>query len=179
MIPVWASLIYCLTTRPFLDTLCYVCTVLVTLLATETCKALCSTTTRPEQILGDAHRASLLRRYGMQVSSLKSKHSFPSGDCAQAANLCFFLLHHHHRHLLCSSKNHNGGQIWVTWATTCTFGVLFLLGVCFARVFYHCHWIEDCIGGIVLSALLQWLVMTHVEAGVLLLLVVVGCWDTS
>jgi membrane-associated phospholipid phosphatase len=132
------------------------CTVLVTLLATETCKALFSAT-RPEQILDDVHRASRLRRYGTRASSLKSKHSFPSGDCAQAANLCFFL---HHYLLPLWNDDDDGWRIWVTWAA---FGV-FLPGVCFARVFYHCHWIEDCIGGIVLSALLHCVVMPNVEA---------------
>jgi membrane-associated phospholipid phosphatase len=156
MIPVWASIVYWLTRtrRSLFATVFYLCTVLVTLLATETCKALFSAT-RPEQILGDEFRASRLRRYRTQVSSLKSKHSFPSGDCAQATNLCFFLYHY-----LTPSLLNDNGRIWVIWAA---FG-MFLPGVCFARVFYHCHWIEDCIGGIVLSSLLHWLILPNVEA---------------
>jgi membrane-associated phospholipid phosphatase len=147
VIPVWAGLVFCYaSSSAVFTTLFYLSTVLVTLLATETCKALFSAS-RPERILGDTYRASRLRRYGTRVSSLKSKHSFPSGDCAQAANLCFFLT--------------NPEDWWVmTWAA---FGV-FLPGVCFARVFYHCHWIEDCIGGIALSALLHWFVMPQVRA---------------
>jgi hypothetical protein len=91
MVPVWAGLVFCYaSSSAVFATLFYLSTVLVTLLATETCMALISAT-RPERILGDAYRVSRLRRYGTLVSSLKSKHSFPSGDCAQAANLCFVL----------------------------------------------------------------------------------------
>ena len=34
------------------------------------------------------------------------------------------------------------------------FGV-FYPGVAFARIFYHCHWIEDCLGGAVLAGILH------------------------
>ncbi|EJK65864.1 hypothetical protein THAOC_13234 [Thalassiosira oceanica] len=64
----------------------YVASVLVTLLSTEVCKGAFATT-RP--------RATSVnfttRRYGRLVASLKSKHSFPSGDVAQAMNLCMFM----------------------------------------------------------------------------------------
>merc|ERR1739845_173751 len=75
--------------------------------------------------------------------SLKSTHAFPSGDCAQAMNLCLFLW----RYIPDNLRTMTGNGIPLN---TILFGI-FLPGVCFARVFYLCHWIEDCIGGILLS----------------------------
>ena len=112
----------------------YVTSVLVTLLSTEIFKGSFATT-RP--------RATSVnfttRRYGMLVTSLKSKHSFPSGDVAQAMNLCMFMARF----------------ITVEQQTKLMLFGLFLPGVAFARVFYRCHWIEDCVGGICLSWLLH------------------------
>lgn len=137
VMPFWFTLAYWAgsvgTLVPFITS------VLLTLLATEVCKKAFHTT-RPENQLTNKH--VLVRRYGKLVTSLKSKHSFPSGDSAQAANLCFYVLFYmqtlsHHRLLVC-------------FAFAC-----FLPGVFFARVFYLCHWVEDVIGGLMLAASLH------------------------
>lgn len=131
----------------------YVATVLLTLVATEVAKASFATT-RPGK-----HGEGTTRRYGALVSSLKSKHSFPSGDCAQAANLCIFLWTYVPAVRAVGGKDAGGDAcIWLA-----LFGA-FLPGVCFARVYYHCHWIEDCIGGVVLSSLLHWVLVPPIEA---------------
>lgn len=112
----------------------YVASVFVTLLFTEICKGVFATT-RPRA----ASMNLTTRRYGRLVTSLKSKHSFPSGDVAQAMNLCMFMARF----------------VNVELPTKLMLFGLFLPGVSFARVFYRCHWIEDCVGGICLSWLLH------------------------
>ena len=96
------------------------------------------------------------RRYGKLVASLKSKHSFPSGDCAQAMNLCMFLWRYvPGDHLMTVMGNDIPLDMLL-------FGI-FLPGVAFARVFYRCHWIEDCIGGVLLSWTLHWILMPELR----------------
>lgn len=112
----------------------YVASVLVTLLSTEVCKGAFATT-RPRA----ASVNFTTRRYGRLVASLKSKHSFPSGDVAQAMNLCMFMARF----------------VAVEQQTKLMLFGLFLPGVAFARVFYRCHWIEDCVGGVCLSWMLH------------------------
>lgn len=136
----------------------YLATVLVTLMGTEVCKA-SFRATRPEALLSSGFRSSQVRRYGTLVASLKSKHSFPSGDSAQAANAvllgCLFVA-----------------PLWQDRQPQITtmlhlFGFLiFYPGVAFARIFYHCHWIEDCLGGAVLAALLHRTVIPAVAHGI-------------
>jgi membrane-associated phospholipid phosphatase len=128
------------------NTALYFASVLVTLAFTELGKASFATT-RPtinNHAGTSSEESKWIRRYGTLVSSLKSKHSFPSGDCAQAMNLCMFL----YKYIPVESSLRD----------TILFG-LFLPGVAFARVFYRCHWIEDTMGGAVLAALLHWLIV--------------------
>jgi len=120
------------------NTLLYISTVIITLLFTEISKASFATT-RPS--IPSQGQQQWKRRYGKLIASLKSKHSFPSGDCAQAMNVCMFL----YRYVPLGRMHGNALPI-----THLLFGV-YLPGVAFARVFYKCHWIEDCIGGILLS----------------------------
>ena len=138
----------------------YLSTVLVTLVATEGCKA-SFRATRPEAILSQAFRSSKLRRYGTLVASLKSKHSFPSGDSAQAANAVLFL----YGYVIPSWTIYSSGPTSSTpilAMQVLAFGV-FYPGVAFARIFYHCHWIEDCLGGALLAGVLHTTVMPVVS----------------
>ena len=124
-----------------INTALYIVSVLITLAFTEMGKASFATT-RPEIPPGGYNNSHLWRRrYGKLIASLKSKHSFPSGDCAQAMNLCMFLL----RYVPSGTIIQHGIAI-----NMFLFGI-FLPGVAFARVFYRCHWMEDCLGGILLS----------------------------
>lgn len=129
----------------------YVLSVLVTLAFTEIGKASFATTRpRPptaEEGCDNNNKLVWRRRYGKLVASLKSKHSFPSGDCAQAMNLCMFVW----KYVPVDRITLMGNDISIDWIL---FGI-FLPGVAFARVFYLCHWVEDCIGGIMLSWVLQ------------------------
>ena len=131
----------------------YLSTVLATLIGTEICKA-SFRATRPEALLSTEFRVSKLRRYGKLVASLKSKHSFPSGDSAQAANAVLFWF-------MYVSPLYQQLPI-VTIIHMFAFGA-FYPGVAFARIFYHCHWIEDCLGGAVLAATLHYAVMPVVH----------------
>jgi membrane-associated phospholipid phosphatase len=149
------------------NTAFYFASVLVTLVFTELGKASFATT-RPQspmrnnRIKGNQNGNSNLnnnaqqyagkRRYGSLASSLKSKHSFPSGDCAQAMNLCMFL----YRFVPVPSPRTT--LLSHSIRDYLMFG-LFIPGVAFARVFYWCHWIEDCIGGALLAILLHWLLI--------------------
>ena len=139
----------------------YLATVLVTLIATELCKA-SFRATRPESILSKDFLSSKVRRYGSLVASLKSKHSFPSGDSAQAANAVMWLS----CYAMPSWTMRNSNFIMkATTALTIrclAFGV-FYPGVVFARIFYHCHWIEDCLGGAVLAGVLNATIMPLVS----------------
>ncbi|CAB9524607.1 expressed unknown protein [Seminavis robusta] len=137
----------------------YLATVLVTLIGTEVAKA-SFRATRPEAVLSAEFRASKLRRYGTLVASLKSKHSFPSGDSAQAANAVLFWFHFIAPLLLPEHQQH------MTIINIFAFGI-FYPGVAFARIFYHCHWIEDCLGGALLAATLHKTVMPYVYEFVL------------
>ena len=141
----------------------YFATVLVTLLFTELGKASFATT-RPKiptsgyaTIMGADDKNDSIkwkRRFGSLVASLKSKHSFPSGDSSQAMNLCLFFL----RYVPTTSTVMTLGSYAIPVRDIVLFS-LFLPGVVFARVFYLCHWIEDCLGGVSLSLLIHWLII--------------------
>lgn len=162
MLPVWSALIYSIPSKkkPILQMLFYLASVLITLIFTELGKASFATT-RPEKLLLRKEVQPEDRRYGSLVSSLKSKHSFPSGDCAQAMNVSLFL----YRYTPVSTK--------VGLAS-------FVVGVCFARIFYRCHWIEDCLGGVLLSFLLHHLLIPlvpyYLEDIIIQLLTTVGLY---
>ncbi|KAL3799440.1 hypothetical protein HJC23_013895 [Cyclotella cryptica] len=155
----------------WINTAFYFTSVLITLVFTELAKASFATT-RPQSPLANtgtiisnqngnsnsnnnAQQCVWTRRYGSLVSSLKSKHSFPSGDCAQAMNLCMFL----YRYVPVSSPK---TALLAFPIRDWLFFGLFLPGVAFARVFYWCHWIEDCIGGALLAFLLHWLFIPNI-----------------
>jgi len=127
------------------NTSLYLYSVLITLIFTEIGKASFATTRPVIPTDGGYNSQQWTRRYGKLVASLKSKHSFPSGDSAQAMNLCIFLF----KYVPLGRVHGNALPI-----TLMLFGI-FLPGVAFARVFYRCHWIEDCIGGIALSYILH------------------------
>lgn len=145
----------------------YLATVLVTLSFTELGKASFATT-RPKipttgyatMLSSDDKNNSVKwkRRFGSLVASLKSKHSFPSGDSSQAMNFCLFFL----RYVPTTSKVITLGSHAIPVRDIALF-LMFLPGVVFARVFYLCHWIEDCIGGVSLSLLIHWLVIPIVR----------------
>ena len=122
---------------------CYVGSALVTLALTELAKRACATTRPRIPPEGGEHARATRRRYGALVGSLKSTHAFPSGDCAQAANLCLFLWRCVPDHARAAA-----GKDVPLAMVLCG---LFLPGVAFARVFYRCHWIEDCLGGMALA----------------------------
>lgn len=154
--------------RGHMNMVFYLATVLVTLLFTELGKASFATT-RPKIptsgyatiMSADDKNNSIKwkRRFGSLVASLKSKHSFPSGDSSQAMNLCLFFL----RYVpTTSSKVITLGSHAIPVRDIALF-LMFLPGVVFARVFYLCHWIEDCIGGVSLSLLIHWLVIPIVR----------------
>lgn len=139
-----------------LNGMLYVASALVVLAATEAAKASFATTRpRPNNPGGGGGRGPR-RRYGALVGSLKSRHSFPSGDCAQAANLCLFVWRYVPVHGMAI-----GGNGAPPLLGPLLFGA-FLPGVAFARVFYRCHWVEDCIGGIALSWMLHRTVMPFI-----------------
>jgi hypothetical protein len=156
----------------------YVTSALITLAFAEIGKASFATTRPLQESDGrndddcdgdDADRGRDVRRrrrYGALVGSLKSKHSFPSGDCAQAMNLCMILCRYVPDVVVPSSPTiastatvvlddeYGRGDAWWWWSSlgrdAFLFGI-FLPGVAFARVYYRCHWIEDCLGGILMS----------------------------
>ena len=143
----------------------YLASVLTTLLFTELGKASFATTRPKLPTTGyatihnaDGNSIKWKRRFGSLVASLKSKHSFPSGDSAQAMNLCLFFL----RYVPTSSSTVILGNYVIPMRDVALFS-LFLPGVLFARVFYLCHWIEDCIGGVMLSMLIHWLAIPSVH----------------
>ena len=174
MFPMWPIIIYILTNRGLsntsimtsvhkpnkfqmelmtldhgavINTIFYILTVIITLLFTEISKVSFASTrpSIPSQQQQQQQQQQWKRRYGKLIASLKSKHSFPSGDCAQAMNVCMFL----YRYVPLGRIHGNALPISVF-----LFGV-YLPGVAFARVFYRCHWTEDCIGGILLSWILH------------------------
>ncbi|KAL7543702.1 hypothetical protein ACHAXR_012989 [Thalassiosira sp. AJA248-18] len=135
-----------------INTALYLATVVITLAFTEIGKASLATT-RPQPPLGGYDTNEWRRRYGKLVASLKSKHSFPSGDCAQAMNLCMFLWRYVPIENFISVA---GNDISITLVLFGIFlPITLVLFVAFARVFYRCHWIEDCFGGIILSLVLH------------------------
>jgi membrane-associated phospholipid phosphatase len=134
----------------------YLATVLVTLIATEGCK-FSFRATRPEGILSLEFRQSKLRRFGTLVASLKSKHSFPSGDSAQGQNLVLFWYYY-----ICPQLKDQLDERSILLLHLFAFGV-FYPGVAFARVFYHCHWIEDTLAGGLLAFILHQLVIPTVS----------------
>lgn len=153
----------------WVNTAFYFASVLLTLVFTELGKATFATT-RPQSPIGstriksnqngdsntnnNSQQHTWTRRYGSLVSSLKSKHSFPSGDCAQAMNLCLFLYR-------CIPVTSPKTTLMSHLIRDCLLFGLFVPGVAFARVFYWCHWIEDCMGGASLAILLHsWLIPT-------------------
>lgn len=134
------------------NTALYLASVLITLAFTEMGKASFASTrpSLPQEGYNNIHATTQWkRRYGKLVGSLKSKHSFPSGDSAQAMNLCMFLW----RYVPVEEVMTNMGVASIP-INALLFGI-FVPGVAFARVFYRCHWIEDCIGGIFLSLVLH------------------------
>lgn len=135
----------------------FLVTVLVTLIGTEFCK-FCFRATRPEAALPAEFRSSKLRRFGTLVSSLKSKHSFPSGDSAQAQNAVLFWYFY----VAPLWQDRLDGTRMILLHVF-AFGV-FYPGVAFARVFYHCHWIEDTLAGALLALLLHRSVIPIVSA---------------
>eukprot|EP00584_Thalassiosira_punctigera_P008632 CAMPEP_0172536386 /NCGR_PEP_ID=MMETSP1067-20121228/8157_1 /TAXON_ID=265564 ORGANISM="Thalassiosira punctigera, Strain Tpunct2005C2" /NCGR_SAMPLE_ID=MMETSP1067 /ASSEMBLY_ACC=CAM_ASM_000444 /LENGTH=240 /DNA_ID=CAMNT_0013321449 /DNA_START=123 /DNA_END=845 /DNA_ORIENTATION=+ len=160
--PLWPILIYALSycarssssrrvacARALVDAGTYLLRVLIVLAFTEVGKASFATTRpRPPGVEGgDEGGVRVVRRYGRLVGSLKSRHSFPSGDCAQAMNLCMFVRAFVPVDRITLMGNEMPLDVVL-------FGI-FLPGVAFARVFYLCHWIEDCIGGILLSWILH------------------------
>jgi len=138
------------TTRPTDDDLqrlvfppiFYLSTVLITVAGTELLKALFQAS-RPETVLSKDFLRSTLRPYGKRVASLKSKHSFPSGDSAQAANMVLFLS----RYVWDQYSITTNATLPIFTALLQVLVLAFYPGVAFARVYYHCHWIEDTIGG--------------------------------
>lgn len=137
----------------------YLASVVITLVATEIGKASVSTTRpQPQPTNGEEEGCwtTPQRKHEKLVSSLKSKHSFPSGDCAQAMNLCMIICYY-----VFTSRSSSDCSIQEKTsanATTTTtiipllinlllFGI-FLPSVAFARIYYRCHWIEDCLGGL-------------------------------
>jgi membrane-associated phospholipid phosphatase len=136
----------------------YFATVLVTLIGTEICKA-SFRATRPEALLSSGFLSSKVRRYGTLVASLKSKHSFPSGDSAQAANAVLFW------YFFVSPLWQEQKPKITTMIHLFAF-LMFYPGVAFARIFYHCHWIEDCLGGAILAAFLHRTVIPSVAFGI-------------
>lgn len=132
------------------NTALYLASVLITLAFTELGKAsLATTRPRVPKDGYDPQQRPWKRRFGKLVASLKSKHSFPSGDSAQAMNLCMFLRGYVPLDIGAVSLSYRKNLIDLS-----LFGI-FLPGVAFARVFYRCHWIEDCMGGILLAAILH------------------------
>jgi len=114
-------------------------------------------TTATNSAAENTSTGELTRRYGKLVSSLKSKHSFPSGDSAQAMNLSMFLWRYAAISDFFLTSVFVSG---VPMSVILLFGV-FVPGVAFARVFYKCHWIEDCIGGILMSSIIHWLLIPN------------------
>ncbi|KAL9191459.1 hypothetical protein ACHAXT_001165 [Thalassiosira profunda] len=179
MFPLWPSMVYALTHRglsnasaagkydetdwwrdlaalkpmqgALINATVYIASVLVTLAFTELGKTSFATTRPRVPPGGYDNTQQWTRRYGTLVASLKSRHSFPSGDSAQAMNLCLFLRRYVPLGMLLSSDG-------VSLLNLLMFGI-FVPGVAFARVFYRCHWIEDCAGGIALSWALHSTVM--------------------
>ena len=141
----------------------YVVSVLTTLLVTEICKAIFATT-RPSKPQSSSQYYNR-RKYEHLITSLKSKHSFPSGDTAQAMNLCMILC----RYVIPSSCDSSSSTAAVgmplinSIMNVFLFG-MFLPGVAFARVYYRCHWIEDCLGGMLLSLILHSTLIPIIES---------------
>ncbi len=147
----------------------YLTSVVLTLAFTEIGKALFSTSRpRPPSSSGEGCWLPT-RKYEQLVSSLKSKHSFPSGDCAQAMNFCMIVC----KYLTIPDGATafssffdgvtNSMKIWNNDTTIISFRFMinvllfgvFLPSVAFARIYFRCHWIEDCIGGMALSWVLH------------------------
>mmetsp|Transcript_29583 Transcript_29583/g.62747 ORF Transcript_29583/g.62747 Transcript_29583/m.62747 type:complete len:254 (+) Transcript_29583:85-846(+) len=141
------------------NTAFYLTSVLITLAFTEIGKASFATTRPLLPPDGYTTNDTWKRRYGKLVASLKSKHSFPSGDSAQAMNLCMFLWRYVPVDTISDGISLN----------LLLFGI-FLPGVAFARVFYRCHWIEDCIGGILLSWVLHLALMPAIATKITIVL---------
>jgi hypothetical protein len=168
MFPCWPILVYASSSssnawkgggrRPALnDAGLYLASALITLAFTEVGKASLATTRPPPPPSGDrddgadAYRRREERRYGGLVGSLKSKHSFPSGDCAQAMNLCMMLW----TYVPPLPRDDDGDGGMLCYRRDAILFGMFLPGVAFARVYYRCHWIEDCLGGMLLSWVLH------------------------
>lgn len=146
------------------NTVLYLISVFLTLAFTELGKAFFSTS-RPQPSLEEKGVWSIPRKYEKLVASLKSKHSFPSGDCAQAMNFCMMVC----KYVMTTASGTTTSALsssdsriheMTNWNDNNTithhlinmflFGI-FLPSVAFARIYFRCHWIEDCIGGVALS----------------------------
>eukprot|EP00984_Skeletonema_dohrnii_P001730 scaffold577_cov101-Skeletonema_dohrnii-CCMP3373.AAC.2 len=130
----------------------YLATVLVTLIFTELGKASFATT-RPK--IPTTGYATILnadnadddnnnpikwkRRFGSLVASLKSKHSFPSGDSSQATNLCLFFLRYVPTTSTSATMIHLGSHA-IPMRDVALFS-LFLPGVVVARQFGWRYWV--------------------------------------
>lgn len=130
----------------------YVASALLTLLITEICKAIFATTrpSKPQQT-----KQHQRRKYEHLITSLKSKHSFPSGDTAQAMNLCMILCRYVIPPSYGGSSTTGVSMPLINSIRIAFLFGMFLPGVAFARVYYRCHWIEDCLGGMLLSLILH------------------------
>ena len=90
----------------------------------------------------------------LNLRSLLTNFSFPSGDSAQAATLglSFFLYCHYYG---------SSGQ-WVEWAWL---WLLLIPTVMFSRVYFGCHWIGDVLAGASIGSIvtaLVWLLWLRV-----------------
>ena len=152
------------------NTALYLTSVALTLAFTELGKALFSTS-RPTPPPSKEGHWTLPRKYETIVASLKSKHSFPSGDCAQAMNFCMIVCKYVTDTTIATTSMpvssegsilHGTKHLNHTYViSTLLFGI-FLPSVAFARVYFRCHWIEDCIGGIALSFILHMTIIPEV-----------------
>ena len=76
-------------------------------------------------------------------------------------NLCMMLRMHVPPPTLDDDARGKGG----TYGGTLQFGRNVVLlgilppGVAFAQVYYRCHWIEDCLGGMMLLCVLHWIIV--------------------
>ncbi len=157
----------------------YLTSVVLTLAFTEIGKALFSTS-RPRPPSSSKEGCWLPpRKYEQLVASLKSKHSFPSGDCAQAMNFCMIVCKYltipdgatalsSFDGVTNARKNwNNDSMISFQFMINVLLFSVFLPSVAFARIYFRCHWIEDCIGGMTLSWVLHSTIIPKVASQII------------